>query len=207
MNNAVFGKTIENVRKHRDIKLVTTERRRNYLVSEPNYHTTKFFTEHLLAIEMQKTEILMNKPVHLGFSILELSKILMYEFWYDYVKPKYGKKAKLCWKDTDSFIVYIKTDDIYKDIAVNVETKLETWINVIKDESGGKIMTKLVELRAKTYRYSINDGNEDKKAKDTKKCVIKRKLKFENYKNCLEANQLYNKINYLEKNKNWQRQS
>ena len=108
---------------------------------------------------------------------------------------------------TDSFIVYIKTDDIYKDIAVNVETKLETWINVIKDESGGKIMTKLVELRAKTYRYSINDGNEDKKAKDTKKCVIKRKLKFENYKNCLEANQLYNKINYLEKNKNWQRQS
>ena len=207
MNNAVFGKTIENVRKHRDIKLVTTERRRNYLVSEPNYQTKKFFTENLLAIEMKKTEILINKPVCLELSILELSKILMYEFWYDYVKPKYGKKAKLCWKDTDSFIVYIKTDDIYKDIAVNVETKLETWINVIKDESGGKIMTKLVELRAKTYRYSINDGNEDKKAKDTKKCVIKRKLKFENYKNCLEANQLYNKINYLEKNKNWQRQS
>ena len=68
----------------------------------------------------------MNKPVYLGLSILELSKILMYEFWYDYVKPKYGKKAKLCSKDTDSFIVYIKTDDIYKDIAVNVETKLET---------------------------------------------------------------------------------
>ena len=76
MNNAVFGKTMENVRKHRDIKLVTTERRRNYLVSEPNYHTTKFFTENLLAIEMKKTEILMNKPVHLGPSILELSKIL-----------------------------------------------------------------------------------------------------------------------------------
>ena len=198
MNNAVFGKTMENVRKHRDIKLVTTERRRNYLVSEPNYHTTKVFAEHLLAIEMKK--ILMNKTVYLGLSILELSKILMYEFWYDYVKPKYGKKAKLCWKDTDSFIVYIKTDDIYKDIAVNVETKLETWINVIKDESGGKIMTKLVELRGKTYRYSINDGNEDKKAKDTKKCVIKRKLKFENYKNCLEATQLENKINHLEKN-------
>ena len=70
MNNAVFGKTIENVRKHRDIKLVTTERRRNYLVSEPNYHTRKFFTENLLAIEMKKTEILMNKPVCLGLSIL-----------------------------------------------------------------------------------------------------------------------------------------
>ena len=79
MNNAIFGKTMENVRKHRDIKLVTTERRNN-LVSELNYHTTKFFAENLLVIEMKKTEILMNKPVHLGLSILELSKILMYEF-------------------------------------------------------------------------------------------------------------------------------
>ena len=94
MINAVFGKSMENVRKHRDIKLVTTGRRRNYLVSEPNYHTTKFFTEHLLAIEMKKkTEILSNKPVYLGLSILESSKILMYEIWYDYVKPKYGKKT------------------------------------------------------------------------------------------------------------------
>ena len=85
MNNAVFGKTIENVRKDRYIKLVTTERRRNYLVSEPNYYTTKLFTENLLTIEMKKTEILMNKPVYLRLSIMELSKILMYEFWYDYV--------------------------------------------------------------------------------------------------------------------------
>ena len=88
MNNAVFGKFMENVRKHRDIKLVTTERRRRYLVSGPNYHTTKFFTENLLAIEIKKkkkTEIVMNKPVYLGLSILELSKILMFEPWYDYV--------------------------------------------------------------------------------------------------------------------------
>ena len=83
MNNAVFGNTMANVRKHRDIKLVTTERRRNYLVSEPNHRTTKFFTEHLLAIEMKKSEILMNKPVYSGFSILELSKILIYGFWYN----------------------------------------------------------------------------------------------------------------------------
>ena len=108
MNNAVFGKTMENVRKHRDIKLVTTERRRNYLVSEPNYHTTKFFTENLLAIEMKKMQILMNKKVYLGLSILELSKILRYEFWYDYVKSEYGDKAKLCYMDTDSFIVNIQ---------------------------------------------------------------------------------------------------
>ena len=80
MNTVVFGKTMENVRKHRVIKLVTTKRKRNYLVSEPNYHTTKFFTEHLLAMEIKKKEILMNKLVYLGISILELSKILMYQF-------------------------------------------------------------------------------------------------------------------------------
>ena len=91
MNNAFFGKTNGNVRKHRDIKLVTTKRRRNYLISEPNYHTAKFFPEHLLAIETKK-QIVMNKLVYLGLSILELNKILMYDFWYDYVKPKYGEK-------------------------------------------------------------------------------------------------------------------
>ena len=105
MDNAVFGKTMENVRKHRNIKLVTTERRRNYLVSEPNYHATKFFTEDLLAIEMRKTQILMNKPLYLGLSILDLSKTVMYEFWYDYVKPKYGENEKPCYMDTNSFIV------------------------------------------------------------------------------------------------------
>ena len=105
MNNVVFGKTMENVRKYRDIKLVTTKRRRNYLVSERNYYTSKFFTENLLTIEIKKTEMLMNKPVHLGLSILKLCKILMHEFWYDYVKPNYDEKVKLCYVDTGSFIV------------------------------------------------------------------------------------------------------
>ena len=126
MNNAVFRKTIENVRKHRDIKLVTTERKRNYLVSEPNYITTKFSTENLLAIAMKKTQILMNKPVYLGLSILDLSKTIMNEFWYDYIKPKRGLKAKLCYMDTESFIVYVKTEDIYKDITEDVEKIFDT---------------------------------------------------------------------------------
>ena len=126
MNNAVFEKNMEDVRKHRDIKLVAIERRRNYLLSEPNYHITKFFIKNLSAMEMKKTEILMNKPVCLGLSILELSKILMYELWYDYIKPKYGDNAKLCYMDTDSFIAYIKTDDIYKDITADVETRFDT---------------------------------------------------------------------------------
>ena len=89
-----------------NIKLVTTEIRKNYLVSEPNYHTTKFITEYLFALQIT------NKPVYLGLSILELSKIFMYEFWYNYARPKYGGKAKLCYMDTGSFIVYITTDNI-----------------------------------------------------------------------------------------------
>ena len=95
MNNAVFGKTMENVRKNRDIKLVTTERRRNYLVIEPNYYTTKFFTKNLLAIKMKKTQITINKLVYLGLSILDLNKTVVYDFWYDYVKPKHAEKTKL----------------------------------------------------------------------------------------------------------------
>ena len=95
MNNPVFRKEMEDMRKHRDIKLVTTERKENHLLAEPNYHTTKFFTEDLLAIEMKKLQILMNKLVFLAVSILELNKRLLYEFWYDYVKPKYGEKAKI----------------------------------------------------------------------------------------------------------------
>ena len=109
MNNAVFGKTMENVRKHRNIKLVATESRSNYLESELNYYTTKFFTESLLAIEMRKTQILMNKPVYLGLSILDWSKTVMCEFWYDHVKPKYDENPKLYYMDTESFIVHVKT--------------------------------------------------------------------------------------------------
>ena len=185
MNNPVFGKTIENVRKHRDIKLATNKNRRNYLVSKPNFHTTKIFTESY------KTGMCMNKPVHLGLSVLELSKTLMHKFWYDYVKPKYGEKPKLCYMNTDSFIVYIKTDDIYKGFAKNVETRFDTSnyelgrplpkvkikkvIELMKDELGLKIMTKFVGLRAKTYSSLIDDNSEDKKTKGAKKVYHKKK--------------------------------
>ena len=107
INNAVFEKTMENVRKHRDIKLITTDKRRNQLASEPNYHTTKYFSENLLVIKMKKTKMKINKPVYLGMLILDITKTLMYEFWYDYVKTKYQDKAKLCYMDTGSFIIHI----------------------------------------------------------------------------------------------------
>ena len=158
----------------------------------------------------------MKNPVSLGLWILELSKTVMYKFWYDYVKPKYGEKAKLCYMDTDSFVVYIKTDHLYQDIAEDVETRFDTSnyeldrpfpkgtnkkvIGLMKDKLGGKIMTKFVGLRVKIYSYLIGDCSEDEKVKSTKKCVIKRKRKFENYKNCLEATQLESKTNYLGKN-------
>ena len=102
-----FGKSMENVRKHGDIKLVKTEKRSSYLVSQWNCHTTDFFSENLLALEMRKTQIIVNKPVYLGLSILELSDTVIYEFWNDYVKPKYGGKVKLCYMERGSFIVYI----------------------------------------------------------------------------------------------------
>ena len=104
MNNAVFEKAVENVRKHRNIKLVSTERRSDYLVWERNYYTTMFFTENLLAIEMRQTQVLMNKPVYLCLSILDLSKIVMYEVWYDYGKPKSVENTKLCFMDASLFI-------------------------------------------------------------------------------------------------------
>ena len=96
MNNSVFGKTMENVRNDRDIKLVTSKKRRNQLVSELNYHSFKRFSDHLMATEMRKTRVKINKPLYLGMSILESSKTLMYNFWYDNFKPEYGDRAKLC---------------------------------------------------------------------------------------------------------------
>ena len=113
------------MRKLRNIKLVKIERRIDYLVSEPNYHTTKFFTENLLAREVRKTQILIYKPVYLGLQILDLHNSVTFDFWYDYIKSKYGENAKICYIDTGSSIVHVKTDDIYKDIAEDIEKKIQ----------------------------------------------------------------------------------
>ena len=201
MNNSVFGKTMENIRKHRELKLVTTDKKRSKLVSEPNYYTINLISEDLSIIEMKKTKVKINKPIYLGLSILEISKILMYEFWYDYMKPKYGDDVKLCYTDTGSFVMNIKTNDFYKDISSDVDNKLDTSnyevnrplptgknkkvIGLMKDELGGKIITEFVTLRPKTYSFLTDDGKEDKKAKGTKKCVIKKMIKFNDYKKCL----------------------
>ena len=111
---------MENVRNHRDIKLVTTNKQRNNFASKHNYHSTKCISEDLLIMETKKTKVKMNKPMYLGQAVLDISKTLMYEFWYDYFKPKYRDKVKLCYIDTDSFVTYVETEDFYKDIANDV---------------------------------------------------------------------------------------
>ena len=169
MNNAVFGKTMENVRNHRDIKLVISDKRRSILASEPNYHLSKRISKDLMIMEMRKVEVKMNKLIYLGQAILDISKTLMYEFWYDYIKPKYGGNARLCYMDTDSFVIHIKTEDFYKDIAADVKRWFDTSsyneadkrpfptgenenvILVFKDELVGKIMIEFCALRAKAY--------------------------------------------------------
>ena len=146
-------------------------------------------------------KVKMNKPIYLGLSILDISKILMYAFWYDYMKPKYANRVKLCYMEMDSFIMNIKTNDLYKDIANDVDKIFDTSnyevnrplptgknkivIGLMKGELGGKIITEFVTLRSKTYSYLTDDVKEDKKAKGTKTCVIKRMIKFNDYKNCL----------------------
>ena len=145
----------------------------------------------------------MNKPVYLGLSILEIQKIVMHEFWYDYLRSKYGEKAKLCCMDTDSSLVYVRAENISSEISKEFQTwfdisnykldkplakgKNKKVIGLVKDELSEKIMREFIGLREKSYSYLRGNNDEDKKAKGTKKCVIKRKLKFEYYKNCLEA--------------------
>ena len=168
----------------------------------------KYLSENLMANQMKKAKVKMNKPIYLGMSILDISNTLTYEFWYDYIKPKYQDKAKLCYMDTDSFVIHIKTEDFYEDIAGDVEewfyttnyeeddkrplpiAKNKKVIGLFKDELGGKIMKEFCALRAKTYSYLMDDNSEVKKSKGTKKCVIKRELMFENYKDCLFNNKI-----------------
>ena len=166
MNNSIFGKTMENIRRHRDIKLVNNKEDYLKQVMKPNFKGGVLMGEDLISCEMGKVKIKMNKPVYLGQPILNLSKIIMYEFHYDYIKKKYNEKdLKLLYMDTDSLVYDIKTEDFYRDIAEDVETRSDTSgyepdrplpigknkkvIGLIKDELGGNIMKEFIGLRPK----------------------------------------------------------
>ena len=200
MNNLVFGKTMENIRKHRNIKLITNQEAYLKVVMKPNFKSCILFGENLMGCEMGKIKVVMNKPIYLGQVILDLSKIVMYEFHYDYMKQKYPERLTLCCMDMDSLIYDIKTDDFYKDITKDVQDRFDTSgynpdrplpvglnkkvIGLMKDELGGEIMTEFVTLRPKMYAYKTGSA-ESKKCKGIKKCIVKKTLTFEDYKTCL----------------------
>ena len=203
MNNSVFGKTIENIRKRQNIELVDDRKKALKLSSRPNFDRCTIFDRNLIAIHMKKTEVYFNKPVYVGQAILDLSKTLMYDFHYNYIKDKYGKKAELLFTDTDSLMYQIKTKDFYKDICYDIKNKFDTSdyptnhssgiltgvnkkvIGMFKDEASGKQITHFVGLRPKLYSYKLEDEKELKKCKGIKKNVVKKSIIFDDYVRCL----------------------
>ena len=205
MNNSVFGKTMENIRNRVNVKLVNTGEQFKKLTAKPNYDSRKIFNENLVSVHMKKTSLTMNKPVYLGMSILDLSKTVMYDFHYRYIKPKYGSKAKLLFTDTDSLLYEIETEDFYKDISGDVKDRFDTSdypenhpsgiptginkkvLGMFKDEEGGKTIKEFVGLRAKLYSYKMDEGKENKRCKGIKKAVVEKSIRHEDYKTCLET--------------------
>ena len=205
MNNSVFGKTMENIRNRVNVKLVDAGEQFKKLTAKPNYESRKIFNENLVSVHMKKTSLTMNKPVYLGMSILDLSKTLMFDFHYKYIKPKYGKEVKLLFTDTDSLLYEIETEDFYKDISGDVKNRFDTsdypeghpsgiprgvnkkMLGMFKDEAAGKNIKEFVGLRAKLYSYKMEEGKENKKCKGIKKAVVKKSITHEDYKTCLET--------------------
>ena len=204
MNNSVFGKTIENIRKRQNITLVDDRAKAVKLSSRPNFDRATIFDRNLIAVHMKKTEVFFNKPVYVGQAILDLSKTLMFDFHYNYIQKKYTHKhAKLLFTDTDSLMYEITTDDFYKDILKDVKTKFDTSdyppnhesgiltgankkvIGMFKDEVAGRQITHFVGLRPKLYSFKVEDEKANKKCKGIKKNIVKKDISFEDYFECL----------------------
>ena len=190
MNNSVFGKTIENIRKRQNIFLIDNRKKAVKLTSRPNFDRATIFDKNLIAVHMKKTEVYFNKPVYVGQAILDLSKTLMFDFHYNYIKKKYKDKAELLFTDTDSLMFQIHTEDFYKDISYDIQTKFDTSdyppnhpsgiltgankkvIGMFKDEVAGKQITCFVGLRPKLYSFKIEQDKEVRKCKGIKKNVM-----------------------------------
>ena len=204
MNNSVFGKTMENIRKRVDVRLVTDEKKLVKMASKPTYVSSKIFNENLVAVHKIKETLTLNRPAYIGMCILDLSKTLMYDFHYNYIKQKYGSKAKLLFTDTDSLTYEIKTNDAYQDFW-NDRDKFDNSdypenspfyykinkkvIGKFKDEAAGMPITEFVGLRSKMYSYMKDNDQGGKTAKGIKKNIIKKNIKHENYKNVLFNNE------------------
>ena len=210
LNNAVFGKTMENLRKRVDVKLVTNEKQLNNLTSKPTYVSSKIFNENLVAVHKIKEQLTLNRPAYIGMCILDLSKTLMYDFHYNYIKKRYGSKAQLLFTDTDSLCYEIETDDIYEDLWQDkhifdnsdypkdskfFDTSNKKVIGKFKDEAASIPITEFVGLRSKMYSYIKENKNGNKTAKGIKKNIIDNELKHVNYKDTLLKNeQIYHQM-------------
>ena len=203
MNNSVFGKTMENIRKRVDVRLVTDEKKLLKFASKPTYVSRKIFNDNLVAVHKIKETLTLNRPAYVGMCILDLSKTLMYDFHYNYIKKKYGNKAKLLFTDTDSLTYEIEAEDVYQDFW-NDKEKFDNSdypesspyfdktnkkvIGKFKDEAAGVPICEFVGLRSKMYSYMKDDQKGGKTAKGIKKNVIKKNITHENYRDTLFNN-------------------
>ena len=217
MNNAVYGKTMENLRKRVDVRLITNKKQLLKMASKPTYVSSKIFNKDLVAVHKIKETLTLNRPSYLGMCILDLSKTLMYDFHYNYIKKKYDNKAKLLFTDTDSLTYETEADDVYQDFfnendkfdfsEYNKSSKFFNEVNKkvigkFKDEACGKPITEFVGLKSKMYSYTKDNNQEIKTAKGNKKCVVKKDIKNEDYKNTLfNKMQLHHKMKTIRSDK------
>ena len=210
MNNSVFGKTMENLRKRVDVRLVTSKHKLLKLASKPTFVSSKIFNEDLVAVHKIKETLMLNRPAYVGMCILDLSKTLMYDFHYNYIKKKYGDKAKLLFTDTDSLTYQIEAEDVYQDFLADkdmfddsnypesspyFDKTNKKIIGKFKDEAEGVPVIEFIGLKSKMYSYVKENQTAIKTAKGIKKSVIKNDVKHEDYKKTLlENKQMYHKM-------------
>ncbi|XP_036140462.1 uncharacterized protein LOC118644854 [Monomorium pharaonis] len=204
MNNAVFGKTMENVRNHVDVKLLTKWVGRygaETMIAKPNFHSRSVFAENLIAVELRKLEVKLYKPIYVGMCILDISKTCLYEFHHEYMLPLYRDKCRVMYTDTDSLIYLVECEDIYEtmkrdiarfdtsdypvDNAYGMPLENKKVPGLMKDENNGVIMTEFVGLRAKMYALKVDGKKDTKKAKGVKNNVVTRTITFDDYTQCL----------------------
>ena len=196
MNNSVFGKTMENIRKRVDVRLVTSKEKLLKLASKPSYVSSKIFNENLVAVHKIKETLTLNRPAYIGMCILHLSKTLMYDFHYNYIKRKYGKRVKLLFTEIEAKDVYAdfwKNKDRLDKSDYNKESPFYDAVNKkvigkFKDEACGVSIKEFVGLRSKMYSYTKDSGNTSKTAKGVKKDIIRKNIKQEDCKNVLFNN-------------------
>ena len=210
MNNNVFGKTMENLRKRVDVRLVTDEKKLDKLTSKPTFVSSKIFNENLMAVHKIKETLTLNRPAYVGMCILDFSKTLMYDFHYNYIKKKYGNRAKLLFIDTDSLTYEIEPEDVYKDFWNDKERfdnsnypenspyysdHNQRCVRIFEDESAGIPIKEFIGLKSKMYSYVKDNEKGGRTAKGIKKNVIKNNIKHEDYKNTLMNNeQMHHKM-------------